>query len=187
MGCSNAHPHGQIWAGDFLPDVLRREAECQRAYHARHGAALLDDYLAFEAQAQERIVAQNAHWLAVVPYWAVWPFETLLLVKGAVPDFAALDGARQAALTAILKNLLTRYDNLFGCPMPYSFGWHCAPADAADRAAWRLHAHCYPPLLRGAAVRKFMVGYELLCEPQRDLTPEAAAARLRAAPGAEPA
>ncbi|MDD9858573.1 MAG: UDP-glucose--hexose-1-phosphate uridylyltransferase [Gammaproteobacteria bacterium] len=181
MGCSNPHPHGQIWAGDFVPNELRREGQRQLAHHRAHGAALLDDYMAFEMRAGERVVAHNEHWAAVVPYWAVWPFETLLLPRRAVCDFDQVDDQLQAALAALLKNLLGRYDRLFGCPMPYCLGWHGAPgkATAAARAAWRLHAHCYPPLLRGATVRKHMVGYEMLCEPQRDLTPEDAAARLR--------
>ena len=179
MGCSNAHPHGQIWAGDFVPNELRREARTQLAHHRAHGAALLDDYLAFELRTGARVVAQNDDWAAVVPYWAVWPFETLLLPRRAVRDFADVDDDLQASLAAILRDLLTKYDRLFARPMPYSMGWHGAPGGAgAARAAWRLHAHCYPPLLRGDA-RKFMVGYEMLAEPQRDLTPEAAAARLR--------
>lgn len=184
MGCSNAHPHGQIWAGDFVPGELRREGRRQLAYTRAHGRALLDDYTAFEMRAPAhdgRVVAHNEHWAAVVPYWAVWPFETLLLPRRAVCDFDQVDDESQAALAALLKDLLARYDRLFGCPMPYCLGWHGAPGKvtAAARAAWRLHAHCYPPLLRGPGVRKFMVGYEMLCEPQRDLTPEAAAARLR--------
>ena len=179
MGCSNPHPHGQIWAGDFLPNDIRREDERQRAYFTSHGAPLLADYLRFEECARERIVEENEDWVVLTPYWAVWPFETMLLPKGEVRDFADVDDDRLESLAALLKSLLMRYDRLFDCPMPYCLGWHCAPAQAAGRDVWRLHAHCYPPLLRSATVRKFMVGFEMLCEPQRDMLPEDAAARLR--------
>jgi len=179
MGCSNPHPHGQIWAGDFTPLALQRESRRQAAHHRRHGRALLDDYLAHELRAGERVVARNEDWAALVPYWAAWPFETLLLPRRAVRDFADVDDELQASLAAILRDLLGRYDRLFAAPMPYSMGWHGAPGGgAAARDAWRLHAHFYPPQLRADA-RKFMVGYEMLAEAQRDLTPEEAAGRLR--------
>ena len=125
---------------------------------------------------------ETEHWLAVVPYWAAWPFETLLLPKGDVRRMTDLDGAQRAGLAQTLKRLTTRYDNLFETSFPYSMGWHGAPFDGREHPEWRLHAHFYPPLLRSATVRKFMVGYEMLAEAQRDLTPEQAAERLAALP-----
>jgi UDPglucose--hexose-1-phosphate uridylyltransferase len=182
MGASNPHPHGQIWASDFLPNLPRREDDAQRAYHAAKGRPLLLDYAAQESSARERIVVDNEHWLAVVPYWAVWPFETMLLPRAHVLRMTDLDDAQRDALADVLKRLTTRYDNLFETSFPYSMGWHGAPTGRSpgeDNAHWQLHAHFYPPLLRSATVRKFMVGYEMLGESQRDITAEQAAARLR--------
>jgi UDPglucose--hexose-1-phosphate uridylyltransferase len=180
MGCSNPHPHGQIWATDFVPDLAAAEDTHQAAYFAQHGRALLADYAAREAADGERTVVETAHWLAVVPFWAAWPFETLLLPKFAVQRLPDLDAAARVDLAVALKKLTSRYDNLFQCSFPYSMGWHGAPFDNADHPGWQLHAHFYPPLLRSASVRKFMVGFEMLAEAQRDLTPEQAAERLRA-------
>ncbi|MDO5090482.1 MAG: UDP-glucose--hexose-1-phosphate uridylyltransferase [Cardiobacteriaceae bacterium] len=180
MGCSNPHPHGQIWASDFLPNAVAREDDCQRRYFAQHGRPLLLDYAARETKDGSRTVAENAHWLAVVPYWAVWPFETLLLPKAPLPRLTDSNREQQQSLAAILKELTSRYDNLFRTSFPYSMGWHGAPFDNGDHAHWQCHAHFYPPLLRSATVRKFMVGYEMLAEAQRDLTAEQAAERLRA-------
>lgn len=182
MGCSSPHPHGQVWATDFLPDEVEREDRAQSAYLSRLGRNLLLDYAQLEVQSGERIVELNEHWLAVVPFWAAWPFETLVLPRAHAARMTDLDAARQAALASLLKALTTRYDNLFNCSFPYSMGWHGAPSDAADTQPWLLHAHFYPPLLRSATVRKFMVGFEMLGEAQRDLTPEQAAAQLRATP-----
>lgn len=179
MGCSNPHPHGQIWAETALPLEAQREDDHQRAYWEQRAAPLLMDYAQLEARQGERVVVGNAHWLAVVPYWAIWPFEILLLPRRHVLRLPDLRDAERDALADILKRLLTRYDNLFEVSFPYSMGWHGAPNDEADYAHWQLHAHFYPPLLRSATVRKFMVGYEMLAEPQRDLTPEQAAERLR--------
>ena len=181
MGCSNPHPHGQIWACDFLPNEAATEDREQRAYQAAHGRPLLLDVAQREADG-ERVVVQNAHWLAIVPYWATWPFETLLLPRFAVQRLPELSDAQRDDLAAAVRELTARYDNLFGCSFPYSMGWHGAPFGDADAAHWQLHAHFYPPLLRSATVRKFMVGFEMLAEAQRDLTPEQAAARLRALP-----
>lgn len=181
MGCSNPHPHGQLWATDHLPDEPAREDRAQRAWLAAHGRPMLDMLVEREVEAGERIVAVNDRWLAIVPYWAAWPFETLLLPRFAVARMPELSGGDRLALAALLSELAIRYDNLFGCDFPYSMGWHGAPFDDRPGDAWRLHAHFYPPLLRSATVRKFMVGYEMMAEPQRDLTPEDAAARLRAA------
>ena len=218
MGCSNPHPHGQIWAGSALPHEPAKEDRQQRAYFQQHGRPLLLDYAALELEQAEswqlspRIVVANDHWLALVPYWALWPFEILLLPRRHVLRLPDLRDDERAALAEILKRLLTRYDNLFETSFPYSMGWHGAPTGAgammndefrtmspeteSPEAAnlppdssfivhpssfdhWQLHAHFYPPLLRSASVKKFMVGYEMLGEPQRDLTAEQAAARLR--------
>jgi UDPglucose--hexose-1-phosphate uridylyltransferase len=182
MGCSQPHPHGQIWATDFLPNEPAAEDLNQRAYFVTHGRPMLLDLAQREQALVERVVVQTEHWLAIVPFWATWPFETLLLPRFAVQRLPQLDAAQRADLALALKQLTTRYDNLFGCSFPYSMGWHGAPFDGRDAAPWQLHAHFYPPLLRSATVRKFMVGFEMLAEAQRDLTPEQAAARLRALP-----
>jgi UDPglucose--hexose-1-phosphate uridylyltransferase len=179
MGCSNPHPHGQVWAGDFLPNEPAKELVQQRAWFQQKGTPLLVDYGALELAAGERLVEQTAHWLAVVPWWAVWPFETLILPRRQVLRMPDLSDVERDDLAVLLRRLLVRYDNLFQTPFPYSMGWHGAPTDDGDYRGWQLHAHLYPPLLRSATVKKFMVGYELLAEPQRDLTPEAAAERLR--------
>jgi UDPglucose--hexose-1-phosphate uridylyltransferase len=181
MGCSNPHPHGQIWAGRSLPNEPAKEETRQEAYQQAHGTSMLVDYALAEAARGERTVVEDAHWLAVVPYWAIWPFEILLLPRRPVLRLPDLEDAERLALAAILKRLLTRYDNLFEASFPYSMGWHGAPNGGNRQPHWQLHAHFYPPLLRSASVKKFMVGYEMLAEPQRDLTPEEAAERLRAA------
>ena len=181
MGASNPHPHGQIWASAELPTAPALEARCQAEYHAAHGSSLLVDYAAEEGRRAERVVEASDSWLAVVPFWAVWPFEILLMPRRSVarlPDLAPTD---RADLAGILRRILVRYDNLFEVPFPYSMGWHGAPF-GRDSSGWQLHAHFYPPLLRSAEVRKFLVGYEMLAEPQRDLTAEMAAARLRDLP-----
>jgi UDPglucose--hexose-1-phosphate uridylyltransferase len=182
MGCSNPHPHGQIWAGNFLPRLIEQEDAAQREYFARHAAPLLLDYAVQEEQREVRVVEVNAHWLLVAPYWATWPFELLLLPRRHVPRLSDLTPPERAALGEILRYGLIRYDNLFATSFPYSMGWHGAPTDDRDPMPWQLHAHFYPPLLRSATVKKFMVGYEMLAEAQRDLTPEQAAARLRTVP-----
>jgi len=187
MGCSNPHPHGQVWATSFLPNEAIAEARTQAAYFATHGRPLLLDYAGCELVDGARTVVDTEHWLAVVPYWASWPFETLLMPKAPVHRITELLPPQQADLAVALKQLTSRYDNVFQCEFPYSMGWHGAPfahdpaAPAAyPEAHWQLHAHFYPPLLRSATVRKFMVGYEMLAEAQRDLTAEQAAERLRA-------
>jgi UDPglucose--hexose-1-phosphate uridylyltransferase len=182
MGCSNPHPHGQIWAGNFIPRFPAQEEEAQRDYLRAHSAPLLLDYLRAEEAAQIRIVEANAHWVMLVPYWAVWPFELLLLPRRHVLRLPDLTADERSALAQILKSSLTRYDNLFETSFPYSMGWHGAPTDDGDFRHWQLHAHFYPPLLRSATVKKFMVGYEMLAEPQRDITAEQAAQRLRDLP-----
>ncbi len=180
MGASNPHPHGQIWAQRSVPMGPARELERQGEHFARHGRTLLADYLRLEEDAGERIVCANEAWVALVPFWAVWPFETLLIAREPAANLVELgDGARDG-LADVLKRLTARYDNLFGVSFPYSAGIHQAPTDGLPHPEWHLHMHFYPPLLRSATVRKFMVGYEMMGEPQRDVTPESSADRLRA-------
>jgi UDPglucose--hexose-1-phosphate uridylyltransferase len=179
MGCSNPHPHGQIWANQTIPNEPRKEQESQKAYLERYRSCLLCDYLQLETKAGTRVIIENAHFAAIVPFWAVWPFEVLLLSKRHTGDFVSLDSEARSSLAAIVKQVTTRYDNLFDIPCPYSMGFHLPPTDGQDHPEWHLHAHFYPPLLRSATVRKFMVGYEMMASPQRDITPEAAAAALR--------
>ncbi len=193
MGCSNPHPHGQIWASNFLPNEAVKEERTQREYFVRNQASLLVDYARREGDLGARTLASNADWLAVIPYWAVWPYEVMVLPRRRVGRLSELEPGERATLAALLRAVLGGYDRLFGVSVPYSMGWHGAPyagASAglarsslpADRSEhWQLHAHLYPPLLRSATVRKYMVGYEMLAEPQRDLTPERAADRLRGA------
>jgi UDPglucose--hexose-1-phosphate uridylyltransferase len=179
MGASSPHPHGQIWAGSAMPTDAAREDATQRAYGDRHARRLLLDYAAQE-QGGPRVVEEDADWLVVVPWWAAWPYETLILPLAPASRLADLDTDRRASLAQVLSRLLQRYDSLFQRPFPYSMGWHQAPFVASSTDHWQLHAHVLPPLLR-QNVRKFMVGYELLAEPQRDITPEEAAAQLRGA------
>ncbi|MEM6300194.1 MAG: UDP-glucose--hexose-1-phosphate uridylyltransferase [Pseudomonadota bacterium] len=178
MGCSNPHPHGQIWAVDQAPSEIELECKQQAAYFAKHGERLLSDYAQQELAEGERIVVQNDDWLAVVPWWASWPFETLLLPRFSVSHLPELNQGQRYSLCDALQRLIGRYDALFATTFPYSMGWHGKPSSVSGEH-WQLHAHFYPPLLRSATVRKHMVGYEMLGEAQRDLTPEDAAARLR--------
>ncbi len=183
MGCSNPHPHGQIWASDFIPSIPAKESETQAAWLNTHGSSMLIALAEKEVAAQVRVVAQLDTWVAIVPYWARWPFETLLLPRAPVQRLPALNDHQRGGLAHILSDLTARYDRLFQCSFPYSMGWHGAPFDGEVHPEWQLHAHFYPPLLRSANVRKFMVGYEMLAEAQRDMTPEQAAERLRAVGG----
>lgn len=180
MGASNPHPHGQLWANYSIPQEPAKEDSQQRAYYAAQGRPLLVDYGDAEVKAGERVVVENEAWVALVPFWAVWPFEILLLPRRHVVQLPDLTSQERDALADILKRLLTRYDNLFETSFPYSMGWHGQPTDGQSHPHWQLHAHFYPPLLRSATVKKFMVGYEMLGNPQRDITAEQAAARLRA-------
>jgi UDPglucose--hexose-1-phosphate uridylyltransferase len=179
MGCSNPHPHGQIWASSSLPNEAAAEEQQQRAYLQRQGRPLLLDYLAREQAARDRVVLETAAFTVLVPFWAVWPFETLILPRAPVARLSELGAAERRDLAGALGRLLRAYDRLFDVSFPYSMGWHGAPFDPGPQAHWQLHAHIYPPLVRSATVKKFMVGYEMLGEPQRDLTAEAAAERLR--------
>jgi UDPglucose--hexose-1-phosphate uridylyltransferase len=181
MGASNPHPHGQIWAGASLPREPAREDVTQRDHHARTGRRLLLDVAALEMDGPRSVITSDA-WFVIVPFWAVWPFETLILPRRPIARLPDLDEAARVELGPVLQDLIRRYDAVFGVPFPYSMGWHGTPfGPGSDGDTWQLHAHIYPPLLRSATVRKFMVGYELLAEPQRDLLPEEAAERLRAA------
>ncbi|MFN2564255.1 MAG: UDP-glucose--hexose-1-phosphate uridylyltransferase [Gemmatimonadaceae bacterium] len=182
MGASNPHPHGQIWAQRSVPLIPAREAERFAEHFARHGRTLLADYLEVELEVGERVVCENDGFVALVPFWAVWPFELLVVSRRPVPQLTALGDAERDQLADVLKRVTTRYDNLFETSFPYSAGFHQAPTDGAAHREWHLHMHFYPPLLRSATVRKFLVGYEMLGEPQRDLTPESAAVRLRELP-----
>lgn len=179
MGSSNPHPHGQVWANHRMPMLPASEDEHQAAYFSENGAPLLLDYLEAELEAGDRIVVANRAWVVLVPYWAVWPFETLLLPRRAVRSLPELKDKERDSLADILQRLLIKYDNLFETSFPYSMGWHGQPTDGGEYPHWQLHAHFYPPLLRSATVKKFMVGYEMLANPQRDITAEQAAARLR--------
>ncbi|MCL1147681.1 UDP-glucose--hexose-1-phosphate uridylyltransferase [Shewanella marinintestina] len=179
MGCSNPHPHGQVWAQQQLPSLVVKKQKNLCEYFNQYGRNLLCDYAAREYALQERVVVSNELWLVVVPYWAAWPFETLLLPRFNIQQITQLDDNKQRALADIIKQLTCCYDNLFECSFPYSMGWQGAPFDKRQHPEWLLHGHFYPPLLRSASVKKFMVGYELLAEAQRDLTPEQAAKRLR--------
>jgi len=180
MGCSNPHPHCQVWATSYVPAGPARKLASQKAYSERHGRDLVGDYLEKELAAGERIVCRNEDWVALVPFWAVWPFEVMLVPTRRVPDLPSLSGGERDALADILRRVAARYDNLFRTSFPYSMGFHGRPTDGGDHPWWRLHAVYFPPLLRSATVRKFLVGFELTAEPQRDLTAEDAAARLRA-------
>lgn len=183
MGASNPHPHGQVWANANLPNEPAKEDQRQADYWAEYGRSLLADYLAQELAAGERLVVQNDHFVVVVPFWAIWPFETLLLSRRHLPAIDRLTGPERDGLADILKQLTIRYDNLFKVSFPYSMGFHQQPTDGQDHPYWHFHAHFYPPLLRSATVKKFMVGYEMLAGPQRDITAEQAAERLRSLPG----
>jgi UDPglucose--hexose-1-phosphate uridylyltransferase len=182
MGCSNPHPHCQIWASTSLPNEPSKENAHQRSYWRKHNKPLLSDYLRHERKHGERFLLENDAWSVIVPFWAVWPFETLLLPRRHVLRFPDLNRSERSALAEILKCLTTKYDNLFNISFPYTMGWHGAPFGMRDASHWQLHAHFYPPLLRSASVKKFMVGYEMLSEPQRDITAEQAAQRLKQVP-----
>ena len=179
MGASNPHPHCQIWATQSLPNETAKELTAQADYSRDHRSCLLCDYLKLEQEAGERIVFANDHFTVLVPFWAIWPFETMMLPHRHVGGVNELTAAEARGLAEALSQLTIRYDNLFETAFPYSFGLHPKPTDGQPHSEWHLHAHFYPPLLRSATVRKFMVGFELLGSPQRDLTAESAAERLR--------
>ncbi|WP_423127488.1 UDP-glucose--hexose-1-phosphate uridylyltransferase [Gaoshiqia sp. Z1-71] len=182
MGCSNPHPHGQIWSSSSVPAEAAKESVAQKAYFEKHGATLLGDYLKAELEKQERLLVQNEYFVALVPYWAVWPFETMIISRRPIQNILQLTDEERTGLADIYKQLTVKYDNLFEVSFAYSAGLHQAPTDGNDYPEWHLHMHFYPPLLRSASVKKFMVGYEMLASPQRDITAEQAAKRLRDLP-----
>jgi UDPglucose--hexose-1-phosphate uridylyltransferase len=182
MGCSNPHPHGQIWAQESIPLHAEREGNHQTEHHVRAGRTLLQDYLEVELREESRVVYANGGFVALVPFWAVWPFEMLIVSRRPIARLMQLTDAERDDLADVIRRVTVRYDNLFESSFPYSAGIHQAPTDTLTHPEWHLHMHFYPPLLRSATVRKFLVGYEMLGEPQRDITPEAAAARLRELP-----
>ena len=178
MGASNPHPHGQIWAGDFVPSKIEKEDESQKRYFEAHGRTLLSDYVSQECDELERIVYQNTSWVSLVPFWATWPFETIIIPKIKLSRMSDMNENLVTDLADLLKILLSKYDKLFNVSFPFSMGWHTAPNVNGNNDHWTLHAHIYPPLLRSASIKKFMVGYEMMAESQRDITPEFAAGRL---------
>jgi UDPglucose--hexose-1-phosphate uridylyltransferase len=182
MGASNPHPHCQIWANAELPNIPSREQAAMREFHKANQKCLLCEYLRLETENRERIVCENDGFVALVPYWAVWPFETMILSRRHIADLSALKDHENTELADLLRRLTIRYDNLFETAFPYSMGFHQAPTDGAQHPEFHFHAHYLPPLLRSATVQKFMVGYELLAAPQRDITAESAAERLRNLP-----
>jgi UDPglucose--hexose-1-phosphate uridylyltransferase len=182
MGCSNPHPHGQVWATSSVPLELHKEAVQQEKYYQQHGKSLLQDYCNKELVLKERIVVENEHFVALVPFWATWPYETMIVSKRHVQNLTHFTQQENVAFASILKQLTTKYDNLFNVSFPYSAGLHQNPVNDGEHPGWHFHMHFYPPLLRSATVKKFMVGYEMLANPQRDITPEFAATKLRSLP-----
>lgn len=182
MGCSNPHPHGQIWAQSSLPQEIIKETQQQKLYFDKHGKSLLADYLTLELTSKERVVEENDHFVALIPFWAVWPYETMIISKRHLQTIDQFTEDEKYSYAEILKKLTTRYDNLFEISFPYSAGIHQAPVNDGEHAEWHWHMHFYPPLLRSATVKKFMVGYEMLANPQRDITAEWAAEKLRSLP-----
>ena len=181
MGASNPHPHGQIWASYSIPHLVEKEQDSQRAYKEANGSCLLCDYASLELEQKERVIIENEHFVTLVPFWAVWPFETMVLPKRHFSSMLEMRNEERDALASILREATYRFDNVFQSPFPYSMGFHQRPCNGAAHNEWHFHAHFLPPLLRSAAVRKFMVGYEMLASPQRDITAEIAAERLRTA------
>jgi|SRR5208283_4085738 len=179
MGCSNPHPHGQIWANQSVPDLLGQEIASFQEYFDRKRSGLLEDYLTIELESAERIVVSNDHFVVVVPFWAVWPFETMLLSRRRVACLSELDDQDRTALADVLHQLTVRYDNLFQTSFPYTMGFHQVTPECGNASGFSFHGHIFPPLLRSPTIRKFMVGYEMLASPQRDITPEAAADQLK--------
>jgi UDPglucose--hexose-1-phosphate uridylyltransferase len=179
MGCSNPHPHGQIWAQSSLPTQVEKTQNNLKAYFDQYQRTLLQDYIQEELQKEERIVIENDHFVALVPFWAIWPFETMIVSKRAVTKITDFNTDEVRDFALILKGLTIKYDNLFETSFPYSSGIHQAPTDGIEHPEWHFHMHFYPPLLRSATVKKFMVGYEMMGESQRDITPEKSAAMLR--------
>lgn len=178
MGCSNPHPHGQIWAQESVPTQVAKTQKQLLSYFEENARPLLLDYVQQEISKQERIVAENEHFVVLVPFWATWPFETMIVAKFPCEHLLQLTSAQQLSFAQMIQHLTVKYDNLFHCSFPYSAGIHQAPTDGKAHPEWTFHMHFYPPLLRSASVKKFQVGYEMLGEAQRDITPEQSAERL---------
>ncbi|AVR46998.1 galactose-1-phosphate uridylyltransferase [Christiangramia fulva] len=182
MGCSNPHPHGQIWSQKSIPtEILKKSAKFKEYWEANQ-RSILADYLEQELEADERILEENEHFVALIPFWAVWPFEAMIIPKRHLQHIGELNESEEKAYAEILKKLTTKYDNLFKTSFPYSSGIHQAPTDGKDHPEWHFHMSFYPPLLRSATVKKFMVGYEMFAGPQRDITAEQAAKMLNELP-----
>jgi len=179
MGCSNPHPHGQIWAQESIPEIVRKEDENQRSYFYENGATLLRDYILQELRRKERVIAENDSFVALVPFWATWPFETLVVPRRSMPSIAEMTDREATDFALMYQTVTCKYDNLFNVSFPYSAGIHQAPTNGANHDHWCWHMHFYPPLFRSASVKKFMVGYEMLAEPQRDITAEQGADILK--------
>lgn len=179
MGCSNPHPHCQIWASNFIPNQVQKEDANQLHYYKKNNSPLLIDYVNAELEKKERIIFENDDWVVLVPYWAIWPYETMLIPKRHILRLTGLNNSEKYYLAHITKLLLSSYDKLFNVSFPYSMGWHGSPFNQEAGYHWQVHAHYYPPLLRSAHIKKFMVGYEMLAEAQRDITPEQAAEQLK--------
>ena len=179
MGCSNPHPHGQIWAQQSIPREVEKKTEHQRAHWEKNGTSLLGDYLEQELKIRERIITENADFVALVPYWAVWPYEVMIIPRKHYQDIAQMTENEKSGFAEMIKTVATKYDNLFGTSFPYSSGIHQRPTDDKEHPEWHFHMSFYPPLLRSATVKKFMVGYEMFANPQRDITAESSADILR--------
>lgn len=179
MGCSNPHPHGQVWAVSEVPNEIIKESACQASYYKRNGKSLLADYLEKELELDERIIAKNDAFVALVPFWATWPYETIIISRKHITDISLFSASEKKTLAALMQLLLIKYDNLFQTSFPYSSGMHQRPVNNGLHPEWHWHMHFYPPLLRSATVKKFMVGYEMLANAQRDITPESAAIQLK--------
>lgn len=182
MGCSNPHPHGQIWAEETIPEEPAKELEQFEKYYAEHGRTLLSDYMDLELEQKERVVTENEHFVVVVPFWAFWPFETMIISKRVFGKLTDMDEMEQKLFAAIIQQITIKYDNIFEISFPYSAGLHPAPTDGKEHPEWHFHMHFYPPLLRSATVKKFRVGYEMLANPQLDVTAEYSASLLRELP-----
>jgi len=182
MGCSNSHPHGQIWAQESIPNEVSKEQYNLLKYYEEKHTTLLNDYIKLEQQKDERVIYENESFILLVPFWAVWPFETMIISKRQISNINQFEESEVTQFADILKNITVRYDNIFNISFPYSSGIHQTPTDGLEHPEWHFHMHFYPPLLRSATVKKFMVGYEMFAEPQRDITPENAAAILKKLP-----
>lgn len=179
MGCSNPHPHGQIWAESSIPNEIVKESNQFNNYYKTNNKSLLSDYIDIEIKEKERIVFENQSFIVLVPFWATWPFETIIISKRHIQNISLLNENEKNDFAEAIKIITVKYDNLFNTSFPYSAGIHQSPTDNNDNTSWHMHMHFYPPLLRSATIKKFMVGYEMLATPQRDITPEHAAKQLR--------